>query len=112
VTKPASQLDREIAEHLANKSRMSDAEVLRSVARAKTAHKAARTRAERAFNTAANEAFARFGSSDVELAARQNTIKRLAAVQDQARTDADQAYRQRIEAIRSVAGIWADLVPP
>ena len=56
MTKTASQLDREIADHLANKSRMSDAEVLRSVARAKTAHKAARTKADRTFNTAANEA--------------------------------------------------------
>ena len=105
-------LDREIAHHLALKSRMSDAEVLRAVTRTKTAYKAARTKAERVFRVAADAAFAQFGSTDVELAARHNAVKRASAAQEQARTDADRMYRQRIEAIRSVAGIWADLVPP
>jgi hypothetical protein len=89
---------------------MTDTDVLNAVQKARTAFKAATTRANKRYNVAADEAFTFYGSTDVEQAARNNTIQRA----DRERWDtikkAEIKLRATLADIKAKAGMWADLV--
>jgi vacuolar-type H+-ATPase subunit H len=94
------------------KAEMSDAEVNKAVKAARTALKAAETKAQKALNKATQEAFERFdGSVDVERAARENAIKRAQRAAEDSMRKARETYNKKLDDLRSEAGQWADLVP-
>ena len=90
---------------------MTDTEVHDLVAKARRAYKSARTRANTRYNHAANEALARFGSTDVEQAARSCAVRRADQARWNAINAAETKYLTALAEIRMRAGLWADLVP-
>lgn len=90
---------------------MTDAQVLDGVARAKRAYKSAETKARREYAEEKKRVFAFFGSSDVERAARENALLRAESYLDAKLAAARITLINKLEALRAVAGEWADLVP-
>lgn len=91
---------------------MSDADVNKAVKSARTALKAAETKAQRELNKATQEAFEKYdGSVDVERSARENTIKRAQKAADDLMRKARESYNKKLDDLRSKAGQWAELVP-
>ena len=90
---------------------MTDSEVNDAVRSARSAYKAAVTRANRAHKRAAASLFAFFGSTDVEQAARNNAVHRAELARSEAIERAQEKYRAALAEIRANAGVWADLVP-
>lgn len=89
---------------------MTDTEVLDAVRRARSAYKSAMTRANKRYNAAADEAFAFFGSTDVEQVARSNAIQRADKERWKTIREADARLRTALAGIKPRAGMWADLV--
>jgi len=88
-----------------------DHEVLMAVQTVKALHKRALTRAETTRKKSIDAAFQHFGSTDVEQAARSNTIQRAERAYGEAVAKAAQNLRTRLADIKTRAGEWADLVP-
>ena len=89
---------------------MTDTEVLNAVQRARSTYKSAVTRANKRYNVAANDAFAFFGSTDVEQAARRNAIQRADKERWETINKAEVKLRVTLADIKARAGMWADLV--
>jgi hypothetical protein len=92
-------------------SKPADFEVLMAVQTVKALYKRALTRAERDYKWAVDAAFKHFGPTDVEQAARSNTLRRAERAYGEAIEKARLNFRTRLADIKARAGEWADLVP-
>jgi hypothetical protein len=90
---------------------MTDKEVLDAVHRARRAYKSSLTKAARLRAKARKEAFARYGSADVEQAARSTAIRRVEIRADTLVDRARDRYCEKLNKLRQQAGQWSDLVP-
>jgi hypothetical protein len=90
---------------------MTDTDVLREIDKLRRAERAAMTKAKRQRVKATREAFSRFGSSDVEQAARSNAVQRAETREAKHYNQALARYLERRESLRARAGQWAELVP-
>lgn len=88
-----------------------DYEIMMAVQTVKALHKRALARAEIGRKRAIEAAFLHFGPSDVEQAARANTIRRAELAYGEAIEKAGMNLRIRLADIKARAGEWADLVP-